>query len=319
MLISSQTASDKKRLKSLRITAIGGGHGLGRVMSTLSFLQSRLVGIVCTTDNGGATGMLRKHHQCIAWGDIRNCMSQLADQPLAKEVLNFRFNSNSNLDGHNLGNLLLYTLDALSARPIDGIQLLSRLLKVNNRILPMSETPTDLLAELDNNLQCFGEIRIDELSNMPKRLSLSPRVNATPEALHHLERSDLIILGPGSFLTSVMPPLLVDDMASIIAKSAAKVIFIDNLVPEQSPAGALSLKTKLEWLEQQLGYQLVDLAISNVSPLHSDIPVISCVEPDQELLHRHDTDGLLAALVQAAHHLIPDQGAELVTDIHSFK
>ncbi len=319
MVIHSQSARDKQALMALRITAIGGGHGLGRVMSTLAFLERRLVGIVATTDNGGATGMLRKHHQCIAWGDIRNCMSQLANQPLAKEVLNYRFNSNSNLDGHNLGNLLLYTLDALSARPLDGIQLLSRLLKVNNRILPMSETPTDLLAELDNNLQCFGEIRIDELSSMPHRLSLSPNVSGTPEALKHLQRSDLIILGPGSFLTSVMPPLLVNDIAKAIYESPAKVIFIENLVPELSPAGALTLMQKLDWLEQQLGFQPIDLAISNASPLHTDIPVISCVASDQELIHRHNTDGLLAAIVQAAHYLLPHRDAEAVTDIHSLK
>ncbi|EGN75733.1 hypothetical protein A28LD_0778 [Idiomarina sp. A28L] len=319
MVIHSQTASDKQALSSLRITAIGGGHGLGRVMSTLSFLDRRLVGIVTTTDNGGSTGMLRKHHQCIAWGDIRNCMSQLANQPLAKEVLNYRFNSDSNLDGHNLGNLLLYSLDALSARPIDGIQLLSRLLKVNNRILPMSEMPTDLLAELDNNLQCFGEIRIDELGTMPQRLSLSPQVNSTPEALQHLKRSDLIILGPGSFLTSVMPPLLVTDIAQAIKKSPAKVIFVDNLVPELSPAGNLTLLQKFAWLEQQIGYQPIDLAISNVSPLHTNIPIVSCVASDQELIHRHDTDGLLTALAQSAQHLLPHMFTETVTDLHSFK
>ena len=309
--LRTQTMGNKVRsrknlslLKKLNITAIGGGHGLGRLMSTLSFLDKRLVGIVATTDNGGSTGKLREHQQCIAWGDIRNCMAQLADQPLAKELLNYRFNGESSLDGHSFGNLLLYTLDAISARPLDGIQLLSRLLKVRNRVLPMSETPTDLIAELDNNLQCFGEIRIDELMQMPKQLSLSPQVQGTPEALTHITRSDLIILGPGSFLTSVLPPLLVGDIARAIEKSPAKVIFIDNLVAEQSPAGALPLNEKLRWLENQLGYLPIDLVISPSASHAHPIPTIQSVAADSEVAHRHDMDSLLIAIEQAAEALL---------------
>lgn len=291
-------------LRKLNITAIGGGHGLGRLMSTLSFLDKRLVGIVATTDNGGSTGKLREHQRCIAWGDIRNCMSQLASQPLAKELLNYRFNGDSSLDGHSFGNLLLYTLDAISARPLDGIQLLSRLLKVRSKLLPMSETPTDLIAELDNNLQCFGEIRIDELMQMPKQLSLSPQVVSTPEALTHIARSGLIILGPGSFLTSLLPPLLVGDIARAIEKSPAKVIFIDNLVAEQSAAGALPLNEKFAWLENQLGFLPIDLVISPNTTFVHHIPTIHSVVADSEVAHRHDMNSLLIAIEQAAEVLL---------------
>src|SRR5699024_6881874 len=132
-----------------------------------------LVGIVATTDNGGATGLLRESHHCIAWGDIRNCLSQLVEQPLAADVLNYRFDCSSPLKGHNFGNLLLHTLDQLRARPLDGRELLSRLLNVNNRILSMSECPTDLIATTADGIQCHGEIRIDKLPQMPSHLSLS--------------------------------------------------------------------------------------------------------------------------------------------------
>ena len=97
-----------------RVTAIGGGHGLGRVLSSLRFLKHRLVGVVTTTDNGGATGLLRQSHDCIAWGDIRNCLSQLVEQPLAAQVLNYRFTGEDPLAGHNFGNLLLHTLEMAS-------------------------------------------------------------------------------------------------------------------------------------------------------------------------------------------------------------
>ncbi|WP_194755726.1 gluconeogenesis factor YvcK family protein [Aliidiomarina indica] len=300
---------------SLNVTAIGGGHGLGRVMSTLSFMRSRLVGIVATTDNGGSTGQLRNAHQCIAWGDIRNCMSQLANQPLAAEVLNFRFDESSALSGHSMGNLLLYTLDALSARPVDGIQLLSRLLKVQNRILPMAESPTDLVAVLENDMQCFGEIRVDELNQMPKLMALSPQVTATPEAIRHIQSSDLIILGPGSFLTSILPPLLVGDIAHAIANSSAKVIFIDNLTQEPSPAGYLSLSERLNWLEKQLNFQPVDIVISPHQDTDIPMPIVNNVIADARVAHRHQQDSLLQALNQAVSMLWPQRVTTASTDV----
>ncbi|MCC5856477.1 MAG: uridine diphosphate-N-acetylglucosamine-binding protein YvcK [Idiomarina sp.] len=297
--IHESIAHRERLLRLQRITAVGGGHGLGRLMSTLSFMKRRLVGIVATTDNGGSTGILRESHQCIAWGDIRNCLSQLASQPLAADLLNFRFKDGSSLAGHSFGNLLLYTLDELSARPLDGIQLLSRLLKVENRLLPMSESPTDLLAETIENMQCFGEIRIDALAQMPSGLSLSPAVSATPEAVEHLLASDLIILGPGSLLTSVMPPLLIRDIQQAIAESGASVIFIDNLEPELSPAGRLSCSERVAWIEKHTGPDTINLVISNDPAAPQSIPVVAGVNAEPDTQHRHDSASLLKALNEA--------------------
>lgn len=287
-----------------RITAIGGGHGLGRVLSTLSFMKHKLVGIVATTDNGGATGLLRESHHCIAWGDIRNCLSQLVEQPLAADVLNYRFDCNSSLKGHNFGNLLLHTLDQLSARPLDGIQLLSRLLNVDNRILPMSECPTDLIATTTDGIQCHGEIRIDKLPQMPNRLSLSGTVKATPEAISHIHNSELILLGPGSFLTSVMPPLLVDGIRDALLTTPAKIVFIDNLVDENGPAGELSLTEKMAFIDKQLGDSVIDLVLSNKTDNALTVPIIGGLESDPDVHYRHNTDNLLHTLEKAIQRII---------------
>lgn len=286
-----------------RITAIGGGHGLGRVLSTLAFMKHKLVGVVATTDNGGATGLLRASHHTIAWGDIRNCLSQLVEQPLAADVLNFRFEGETSLAGHNLGNLLLYTLDQVSARPLDGIQLLSRLLNVNTRLLPMSECPTDLVATTAEDIQCHGEILIDRLEHMPKALSLSGEAQATPEAVRHLYNSDLIILGPGSFLTSVLPPLLVKDIAVALRKTRGKVVFIDNLVHEKGPAGTLAVTEKLAFLEQHIGQCVVDLVLSNHHDPQLQIPRLGGLTADSDVHYRHDPDVLLQRLNAAVETL----------------
>lgn len=284
------------------VTAIGGGHGLGRVLSTLAFLEHRLIGIVATTDDGGASGLLRRNHQCIAWGDIRNCLSQLTQQPLAAEVLNYRFDANNDLNGHNLGNLILYTLDQISARPLESIQLLSRFLNINTRILPMSETPVDLVATTHEGLECFGELHVDGLSHMPQQLRLSHPVSPPPEALNHIRRSDLIILGPGSFLTSVMPPLLVDNFALAVKESKAPVIFIDNLLPEHSPAGELPLNERLQWMHNTLGFEVVDAVITHQQ--HADLPqpVFTYSMVNQTVPQHHEPTSLLAALNSAVRH-----------------
>ncbi|MGL4474759.1 MAG: 2-phospho-L-lactate transferase CofD family protein, partial [Shewanella sp.] len=96
------------------VVAIGGGHGLGRVLASMSYLNEQLTGIVATTDNGGSTGRLRQNHHCIAWGDLRNCLSQLANQPSVGSLLfEYRFKGDDELTGHNLGNLMLHALDQL--------------------------------------------------------------------------------------------------------------------------------------------------------------------------------------------------------------
>jgi uncharacterized cofD-like protein len=289
-----------RQLRDLKmITAIGGGHGLGRVLHCLKFMRKRLIGIVATTDNGGASGRLRQHQHTIAWGDIRNCLSQLTQHPLAAEVLNYRFNEQHELHGHNLGNLLLYTLDQLSTRPIDGIALLSRLLNITTRVLPMSEMPVDLVAETHEKIQCFGEVHVDQLCRMPLQLKLEPSVQATPEAVQHILHSDLILLGPGSFMTSIMPPLLLAEIRNAIAASPAPVIFIDNLIAENSPAGRLSLSERLAWMQQQLGPLAIDLVISNHADTQLTIPTINTVMPARDARHRHDPVSLLHALERA--------------------
>lgn len=130
-----------------RVVALGGGHGLGRVLSSLSPLGSRLTGIVTTTDNGGSTGRIRRSEGGIARGDMRNCLNQLITQPsVASAMFEYRFGGNGELSGHNLGNLMLKALDHLSVRPLEAINLIRSLLKVDAHLIPMSELPVDLMA-----------------------------------------------------------------------------------------------------------------------------------------------------------------------------
>lgn len=282
-----------------RVVAIGGGHGMGRVLSSLSFLGQRLTGIVTTTDDGGSTGRLRKSQECIAWGDLRNCLNQLVTDPgIGSQLFEYRFNGRGELAGHNLGNLMLLALDNLCVRPLDAIRLISDMLKIEPQLLPMSELPTDLCAHTVCGDQILGEVSIDQLATPPRALSLSPIVPATREAVQALTQADMIILGPGSFLTSVMPPLLLGEVAGAIRDSQAIVVFVCNLVAENGPAGQLALPEQHRWLEERIGQGRVDaiLAPEGLSVPELADCLIQAELGEAALPHRHDRLKLRQAL-----------------------
>ncbi len=247
-----------------KIVALGGGHGLGRVLSALSDYGKNVTGIVATTDNGGSTGRIRECQGGIAWGDTRNCINQLITEPsVGSMMFEYRFKGNGELDGHNLGNLMLTALDNLSVRPLDAITTICDLLQVDTRILPMSEHSSDLAAMTPNGTVINGETNVDELDEVPQRLFVDPPVPATKEALMAIAHADLILLGPGSFLTSIMPPLLLGEIGKALQKTSAKVYFITNLDSEPGPAGKMGLERMLMWCERAMQGRAIDGVITD--------------------------------------------------------
>ena len=287
-----------------RVVALGGGHGLGRVMSSLSSLGSRLTGIVTTTDNGGSTGRIRRSEGGIAWGDMRNCLNQLITEPsVASAMFEYRFGGNGELSGHNLGNLMLKALDHLSVRPLEAINLIRNLLKVDALLIPMSEQPVDLMATDADGHFIYGEVNIDQLAHPPQELMLYPKSHATREAVEAIAEADLILIGPGSFYTSLMPLLLLEDMDQALRRTPAPVVYIGNLGRELSVAAAsLTLKEKLEIMEQRVGKRIIDAVV--VGP-HVDVSGVQDRVVSQEPLeasdipYRHDRVLLRQAMEKA--------------------
>lgn len=291
-----------------KVVALGGGHGLGRVMSALSPLGSRLTGIVTTTDNGGSTGRIRRSEGGIAWGDMRNCLNQLITEPsVASAMFEYRFNGNGELAGHNLGNLMLKALDHLSVRPLEAINLIRSLLKVDASLIPMSEQPVDLNAIDNDGHIIYGEVNIDQLKEMPAQLMLEPQVQATREAVEAIEKADLILIGPGSFLTSLMPLLLLDDLTQALRRTRAHMIYIGNLGKELSvAAAALTLPDKLKIMEDAIGGHAIDAVVVgpkvNVSGMQNRVVVQETLEAS-DIPYRHDRDLLRMAIEKALQQL----------------
>lgn len=282
------------------VVALGGG--LGRVMSSLSSLGSRLTGIVTTTDNGGSTGRIRRSEGGIAWGDMRNCLNQLITEPsIASAMFEYRFSGNGELSGHNLGNLMLKSLDHLSVRPLEAINLIRNMLKVDAQLIPMSESPVDLMAVDEMGNEVYGEVNVDALHEIPQELRLYPTVKATKEALQAIHQADLIIIGPGSFFTSLMPLLLLDEIAAALRECKAPMIYIGNLAKEiSSPAANLSLPDKLKMMEQYIGCQKIDALIlgprTQTNNISHDRKIIQRVLEADDIPYRHDRKLLLQAI-----------------------
>ncbi len=237
-----------------RIVAIGGGHGLGRVMASLGFLGERLSGIVTTTDDGGSTGRLRDASGCIAWGDLRNCLNQLcSDSPnLARILFEYRFKNSGDISGHNLGNLILLAIDQMCVRPLDAINLIRQMLQVGAELIPMSEEPARLGAVVDGQ-EVVGETAVDSLEKRPEKLMILPTIRPTDEALAKIKESEMIILGPGSFMTSILPALLIPEIAESIRSSKALKVFIGNINQELSAVGKMPISEKLSWMNEMTG------------------------------------------------------------------
>lgn len=284
-----------------RVVALGGGHGLGRVMSSLSALGPRLTGIVTTTDNGGSTGRIRRSVGGIAWGDMRNCLNQLITEPsLASAMFEYRFSGQGELDGHNLGNLMLRALDHLTVRPLEAINLVRSLLKVDAELIPMSEDPVDLTAIDAHGERVHGEVNVDKLQKIPRELLLEPQVPATREAIQAIAEANLILIGPGSFFTSLMPLLLMDDLTTALRRSRAHIVYIGNLGKELSVAAAsLTLDNKLDMIEKRIGRR-ADAAIVGpkvqVGNCAAEHLIIQSPLEASDVPYRHDREMLRMAL-----------------------
>lgn len=273
----------------MKIVCLGGGHGLAQVLSAIRPLCSDLTAIVATTDNGGSTGRLRESQECVALGDIRRCCLQLTDkQSLIHSIFEHRFDGGE-LDGHSLGNLTLLGLMQLTDSPTEAVAWFNAMLGNAETILPMSDSATDLVASYKNGEQVIGECEIDALTELPDNIGLSKAVPAAKGAVDAIMKADLILMGPGSIISSVMPPLLVKEISTAIKETAACRIFIENIAQENSVASSLQGETIIDWMQEKLGYQFCDLSIS---PQAIEEIVVHCDELNQGQSTQHNIEQL---------------------------
>ena len=244
-----------------RLVALGGGTGLSTLLAGLKQLVAKpdepiwietLSAIVTVSDNGGSSGRLRDELQMLPPGDIRNCIVALSeDSSLLSRLFRYRFRGQGELGGHSFGNLFLAALTEVTGDFTEAVRLSSEVLASKGHIFPATISDVHLVAELDDGSIVHGETQISASRAPIRNLRLEPeRCLPLPQALKELKSADVITVGPGSLYTSILPNLLVSQVAKVIGESRATKIFVSNLMTQPGETDGYTALQHLETLRK---------------------------------------------------------------------
>jgi uncharacterized cofD-like protein len=217
-----------------RIVIIGGGTGLPVLLRGLKKYDVDITAIVTVADDGGSSGRLRNEMQIPPPGDIRNVLAALSDvEPLVEEMFQHRFKTSNELSGHSLGNLILAAMTSITGNFSHAVQEMSRVLNVRGKVLPAANRSVILKAEMEDGSIVSGESKIPFSGKKIKRVFLNPKnVQPLPETIQEIRQADLIVIGPGSLYTSILPNLLVKKLGQAVCEAKAKKVYICNLMTQ---------------------------------------------------------------------------------------
>ena len=271
-----------------KVVCIGGGTGLSTMLRGLKEHTEELTAIVTVADNGGSSGDLRKDLNILPPGDIRNCLAALADaEPLVRNLLQHRF-SDGVFKGHSLGNLFIAGMADMTGNFGMAVEMAHKVLRVKGKVLPVTLEDVQLCASYDDGSQVVGETqivaankshnkRVKAMSLIPER----PRVHKT--VLASIDEADIIVLGPGSLYTSIIPNLLVEGVCEAIRAAKGQVVYVCNIMTQPGETDGFTLMEHVRVIEEYLGEGIIQHIIANDS------------WPDTDIIEHYNQDG--AALV----------------------
>jgi uncharacterized cofD-like protein len=285
--VKKKATKPKALSRGFRVVALGGGTGLSTLLRGLKEYVVRrsdehpnsarpisdLTAIVTVTDDGGSSGRLRRENRVLPPGDIRNCMVALSkDEALLGRLFQYRFHAGRGLIGHNFGNLFLAALTHVTGDFAEAVRVSSKVLAIRGRIFPSTLSNVHLVAKLANGRIVRGETRITASHTRIEKLFLSPRrVPPFPAVIDAIREADLILLGPGSLYTSVLPNLLIPEIAGAIAKSSAPRVYIANLMTQPGETTAYSLADHLRAIRRHTPHNLVDWVVANRHRISAEV------------------------------------------------
>ena len=294
----------KRQIESLsrgpRVVALGGGTGLSALLAGLKFFTNNITAIVTVTDTGGSSGRLRDEMDVLPPGDIRNCLVALADaEPLIRDLFQYRFEEGDGLTGHSFGNLFITALSKVTGDFEKAIRASSKVLAIRGRVIPSSLEKVTLVAEFKDGTSAEGETTITGQNKPLRSIRLKPQdCTATPEALEAIENADLIILGPGSLYTSILPNVLIREIREALLESEACKVFVINIMTQPGETDGFSAYDHVRVFTEHTDPRLIDACLVNVK----EIP--------QDLLSKYHEK--CAVLVKLDLDLIREKGYEIV-------
>ena len=259
--------------KGPNITVVGGGTGLSVLLRGMKEVTRNVTAVVTVADDGGSSGRLREEFNVIPPGDLRNCLVALADtEPMMEKLFQYRFTGNSDLAGHSFGNLFITAMTEVTGDIEQALKESSRVLAVKGRVFPATTAKVRLSATMDDGSIVDGESQIPLVHKRIKRVHIFPRqVEAVPSTLKAIREAKVIVLGPGSLYTSVIPNLLVEDIAREIRESSAIKIYICNVMTQPGETDDYTASMHVRALIEHGGNGIVDYVLVNNKPISQEM------------------------------------------------
>jgi uncharacterized cofD-like protein len=248
-----------------RIVAIGGGTGLSVLLMGLKEYTSNITAIVTVADSGGSSGRLRQEFDILPPGDIRNCLVALADAPaLMRDLFQFRFETSSDLSGHSFGNLFITVMTRLTGDFEKAIKETSKVLALRGRVIPSTLDSVMLVARHKDGTTTVGEDKIPKSLRAIDRLSLDPAFpQATPDAIKAIQEAQIVIFGPGSLYTSIIPNLLIKEITEAVHAAGAIKIYVCNMMTQPGETDGYSAFDHVKTLIDHSHPRIIDYCIVN--------------------------------------------------------
>jgi uncharacterized cofD-like protein len=303
-----------------RIVALGGGTGLSTLLRGLKGYSANITAVVAVADDGGSSGQLRQQLGIVPPGDIRNCIAALADaEPLMTQLMQYRFPAGSGLDNHAFGNLFIAAMTAVTGDFEEAVRESNRVLAVRGQVLPATSVPLNLSARLTSGRTIWGQSGITSAEEPIDRVFIEPTdVRANGEALERILEAEMVVIGPGSLFSSVLPNLLIADVQDALRAAPGLRVYVCNVATQPGETPQMTASAHLRALFDHVGDDLIDCVIVNRStharrpegwlaePVEVDVrgleelPVVIVEEDvvDPTNAHRHDPAKLATALMR---------------------
>ena len=256
----------RKLNRGPKIVAVGGGTGLSMLLKGIKNITNNITAVVTVGDDGGSSGRLREEMGVLPPGDIRNCIAALSnDEDLVTKLFQYRFKSGEGLEGHSFGNLFLTALCSITGDMVRAVKESSNVLSIRGRVLPSTLDDMKLVAEMEDGRIIHGESNIPEAHGRIKRLFTDPKnCKALDDVIAAIRDAELIILGPGSLFTSVIPNLLIPEISHEIARSKAKKIYVCNIMTQPGETDGFSVSDHVNALIKHAGSKkIIDTVLVN--------------------------------------------------------
>lgn len=277
-------ATQQQKQKNKKIVVIGGGTGTFTVLSGLKRYPVDLTAVVTMADDGGSTGRLRDEFGVLPPGDLRQCLVALseADQVMRK-LFNYRF-TKGELSGHNFGNIFISTLEQVTGSLDQSLDVAGKILNIRGRVIPVTLSKVDLVAELKNGKVLHGESALSDYQLVSrfgiKKIFLKPAAKANPKALAAIKEADLIVVGPGNLYASLIPNFLVSGVGRALAASKAKKVYVTNLMNKNGHTDDFVVSDYVHVLEEAIGKSGI-----------FDAVVYNTKKPDKALVRKYADEG----------------------------